>query len=1262
MLTPNVLALLNGRRSFRRYRAALAQAIQLDPALQLLPRLLDLPLAVEPLPDPAAILAAPASITLSGPPASGRTLALLQTLARWAEHGAAGPVVYLSLADSDAANLSPRAIITGAFHRAGLPPALSAESRPCILLIDDLEQLPANRRALWQQLLCGLETSWPAARAVVALPAGEQLPGFQAVELTVPGLDRLGAWLGHLLPNQEIQPILTALTSGHLARLRHQNADLAALALTYPLSGMPASRTQLYEQVYALFRPLLDDDDRLRARPAEPGGPRSRRTPVAVQLAPGMLVGRAALRHYRLARSLAGGADLAILTDLPGAERAAVAPLAAGLLDDPSPVLRLLWGDGSPDPLSVAGMVACLCERPAQSVGYALPLIDLLAQQATPSSQRLLAHLAPSLPELLATAAPERATIALRLVAQARSTLGAERLATLLVALIDHPGADPTLRWAAADLLIETAAAGGAAGDPSIAPMAPPGADTLALAIRCVLGAPAGSARVGAPELRPGLLALLDGAYGAIRRRTVASALLTDAAAPEDLRALALATVPDPLPISRALLGAAIVDPTPEVRRAALTAIGRDEPAAALSVLAQALSGDLRPAVQVDLLAAIAALPQVEAGALLARCALNPQLGATARMAAIDLLAKRGREGAAILLRLLTLPRLGAPGRAAVARHLGRMGVGAALPDLRAILLGDGAPQLRRAAAVALGDLVRRPALREAALAALSAGLAHAGIDSGLIAQIALALGMSGASAAIPALGRLLSPLLDDELRAAWLAHIPDLAILPAAEWPGLSVSPTVRVLLLEQLAVGATPADQPTSLAELVGRQTDAILHAAVTALTAIGSLQPSRRNDIRALLRRALRSERRQHAIDRLLIPLAAISANGGAGDLEAFLSDPGADLRLRWCALDRLGRGPVATPILLRRLETGSDDGFICGRLIELLGEQRARVALPALRQLAEQRGGDPHLRRCAIAALGRLAEPAAEATLLRIILDGHTALDARSAAAAALPPLLDPSACQSLRDLLRIERQPHELAAAVLAALGRSSDREALSLLLRYAQSEQPLEAMAAITAIVAVGERSVAPTLVRVTQSNTAPLGVRLAAVLALLQLWGAEYLPLLRDYLHSPLPPLRLQAHAALARLAPDDERLVAPVADTSAPLALRLAAIGHLAATRAADPVLPMLVINPDEPPQIRIAAAQALAKATDPIAVDGLAAALTTDGPPQLHRHCVEGLTCMAESGGPTAEPARLRLAQLAWQPHQPEIGHWAATALIG
>lgn len=1253
MLTPNVLALLNGRHSFRRYRAALAQAIQLDPALQLLPRLLDLPLAVEPLPDPAAILAAPTSIALAGPPASGRTLALMQTLARWAERGAAGPALYLSLADCDAANLSPRAIIAGALHRAGLPPAISAESRPCILLIDDLEQLPANRRTLWYSLLSGLDQSWPAARAVVAVPAGEQIPGLQSVELTPPEPGQLGAWLGHLLPNQDIQPIRTALTSGHLAGLRHQNADLAALALIYPLSGLPALRTQLYEQAYALVRPLLDDEDRPKARLAEPARPRARRAPEALQLAAGLLVGRTALRHYRLARSLAGGADLAILTDLPGAERAAVAPLAAGLLDDPSPVLRLLWGDGSPDPLSAAGMVACLCERPAQAVGYALPLIDLLAQQASPTAQRLLAHLAPSLPALLATAAPERATVALRLVAQASGALGAERLAALLIALIDHPDADAVLRWAAADLLIASAAEGRPGAD--LAP--PPGADALALAIRCMLGVTAGAAAIGAPELRPGLRALLAGEHGAARRHAVASALLTDPATPEDLRALTLAAAPGTLPSDRALLGQAITDPNPVVRRAALTAVGRDDPAAALGVLAQALGGDLRPAAQIDLLAAIAQIPQVEAGALLARSALNRQLSAAACAAAVDLLATRGREGAAILLRLLTLPRLGGHGRAAVARHLGRMGVGAALPDLRAILLGNGEPLLRRAAAAALGDLVRRPALREAALAALIAGLEHAHVDSSLIAQIALALGMSGASAAIPALGRLLSPLLDDELRVAWLSSIPDLAILPAAEWPALPLAPTVRVLLLEQLAVGATPADQPTSLAELVSRQTDTILHAAVTALTAIGSLQPSRRNDIRALLRRALRSERRQQAIDRLLIPLAAISTNGGASDLEAFLSDPGADLRLRWCALDRLGRGPVAAEILLRRLESGSDDGFIRGRLIELLGEQRVKAALPPLRQIAEQRGGDPHLRRCAIAALGRLAEPAAEATLLRIVLDSHAPLDARSAAAAALPPLLDPAICQSLRELLRIERQPHELAAAVLAALGRSGDRESLTLLLRYAQSEQPTEAMAAITAIVAVGERSVAPTLVQVTQNTLVAPGVRLAAVIALLQLWGAEYLPLLRNYLHSSLLPLRIQAHAALARLNPDDARLLAPVADASAPLALRLAAIGHLATLRPADPVLPMLVINPDEPLQIRIAAAQALAHAADPTAVDGLSAALATDGPPQLHRQCVESLARMAEAGGPAAEPARLRLAQLAWQPHQPEIGHWAS-----
>ncbi|MEI7772138.1 MAG: HEAT repeat domain-containing protein, partial [Chloroflexales bacterium] len=258
MLTPHSFPFFRGGRTIRLVRSALQRHIQDEPAARLLPALLQIPIAPAPIPDPAAILAHAGGIALCGPPASGRSLAMLQIQARWAATGAGGPTIALALAADDASNLSPRAIVAGAIHRAGLPASYAEGDRPMILLLDGWEELSADRRALWRSYAVAAAT-WPVARVVISLPADEAWFGMASLDLVAPDDDALAVWLGQLLPAHDPGIILAALACEPLAAMRGNVGDLLLLALIYPIIGMPLSRAHLYEQAYALARPILGD-------------------------------------------------------------------------------------------------------------------------------------------------------------------------------------------------------------------------------------------------------------------------------------------------------------------------------------------------------------------------------------------------------------------------------------------------------------------------------------------------------------------------------------------------------------------------------------------------------------------------------------------------------------------------------------------------------------------------------------------------------------------------------------------------------------------------------------------------------------------------------------------------------------------------------------------------------------------------------------------------------------------------------------------
>lgn len=1225
VLTSKTFTFLLGKRAARAQRAALEAFLGGEPGLQALPGLLDLPLGLDPLPDPAAILAAPSHLSICGPPASGRTLALLQVAARWCATGSGGPLIYLSLSAEDAPNLPPRAILAGAFQRAGLPPAFGA--RPGILLLDDWETLPADRRLAWRALLTSTAREWRALRVVVALPEGERWPDYRVLEIHADAESR-AAWLRRLLPEEAPEPLLAALRAGS-GGAPIRLADVALLALTLPDHGLPSSRAELYARAYEALRPAVERGD-----PDDP--------------APSPAVGRALLRQYQIARAFAGSAEIGGLAGLPPIERIAVAPLAAGLLGTPAPVLAALWAADVPSGANLAASVACLQAMPDQAPEWGLRLVEHLARpEANAEERSALLALAPVLPRIFA-ASPEveRASAALR-AADAALPPGEGRW----LPLVDHAGAPAALRWAATDLLARQEL------DRELVTAVPEAPDSLALQARAFLAATAleeGVALLATPPLRAGAVALLGDAALGERRLAVARAILAAASVPDELRALAL--IGDPAALERALCS-----PVTVLRQAALAALREEEPAVAADTLARALKHpEATVATRGEALDALAALDHPGATAQLIRALLDEQLGLATRLRALRLLASRGRAGVHVLRQAPGASGLPLALRAAAALQLGRLDDGAALPLLRNALESDAPPLLRRSAAEALGALGRRAERADQVAAALITGLRRAGVDATLIVAIARGLGRSGASAALPPLRSLLGPALAGVLRAAWERRVPELASRSAAAWPALDLPAATRVALMDVLAQGETLADQPSSLAECCARQAERIAEAAALALGDLARARPDLQPAVRIALRQTVATDTRPAVLCAALDSLAVCS--DPAEELEALLDDEAVTLPSRWLALERLGRLAPAREALTRRLNGG--DPFLRAAMVTLLAGQGHEAALPAIRRLARDADADPHLRRAAIAALGRFPPAEAGATLVAIAADESVPADLRALAAATLPSTLSTDERAALYRALRVARQPEEVQAALARALARAGEREALPVLLRLARSEVGVAASASLEALAEVGDDSVEPVLVAVSQSHLAPPQVRLAAVAALLRLCGQAHLTLLREHLNSASTPLRIRAYAVLAATCPDDPQLGEPLSDPAAPLALRLQALERLAARDPAAPALEAALIRHDEEPQIRLAAAAALARG-GPAAPAALAAVLADEpdrppAPPLLRRRCIEALAALARENA-AASAALERLSVLAEAPDQPaEQRHWAGEAL--
>ncbi|MBX0331563.1 HEAT repeat domain-containing protein, partial [Oscillochloris sp. ZM17-4] len=563
-----------------------------------------------------------------------------------------------------------------------------------------------------------------------------------------------------------------------------------------------------------------------------------------------------------------------------------------------------------------------------------------------------------------------------------------------------------------------------------------------------------------------------------------------------------------------------------------------------------------------------------------------------------------------------------APLRAAAARLLGAAAAVDAAPQLRRALLGDGPPILRRSSAAALAALAHAPGGGRIAVAALIEAISRPDPDAALTCSVAAALAAAGAVVAAPALSTLLNPGRPAALRAGWLAAVPALAHTPVDLWQAIPLDPGTRAVLLDSLAAGDTSDDQPSSLDELGRRQAEGAAAAAAAALATLAELRPDLADELCSRLRHAILHAPGALPPAGLLDALAHAAGDSVAAELEAILDSPTGTPALRWAAIERLGRAPSVAAWARGRLRAGGDDPFTLGKLAMILGDLGDQRALPDLQQIAVSGVAESYLRDSAVVAMGKIGGADADTALRAII----TAIDApeqlRARAVTALPQPLSDETRRALRQIVRAEGGAIPLTVAIGLTLARAGEREALPLLLRAAQSERAEDAARAIAALGDMGDQSAAPALVRISQGVTAAPGLRLAAVAALLDLDGAAQLPLLHGYLDSPLPPIRLRAHQILAKVAPGDPRLIAPVSDMSAPLVLRVDALERLMASHPTLSLASAILKHADEPPQLRICAARALGRSGRPEAVRALIEALGTDGPPLLRRSCVLAL----------------------------------------
>jgi len=1271
MVAVNVVGRFLHQNDLHTYRRKLAQEIRQQLLFRLLPALIDLPSEIIG-PDGSqyglsGALHAGRHLSLSGASGSGRRLALLQAALRWAEGSLADtpPPVVVDLQQLDDGTTDPDELLAGA-ALAALRPAEPARLREPLafirrmvgdddqpphahlLLIYGWDELLPERRAVWRAGLQAISETNGATQLLVALPLDEQpWPGFMPLTIAPISPALCASWIEHLAPAEFRAPIAAALIpGGSLHPLSDRLFDIALLAWLAPIAGLPGSRAESYAQALAtILGTTIEELDQARGvaelqrlaaydeQPAESNSYLTERD----------LLGRMHFLHPQVRRFLAARQLVAeqrydLLGTLEEGECAELGPMLATMLDDPTPLYIVLWARAHHHAATSVTLARCLREHAPRNSTWTLRIVAALAHHLHHSDQsaraqliELLSSCMPTLDECLPLAARADEMVQ-RFLFDLFALLPAHLAMPRMQHLLLNAETPESFAWQLADRLLEHPAA----EQPLIAP---PRFNPRAMSRWIYIQAlqdPASCMQIDTATVVAGLHALADSGAGESRKLFVASALVENTAQPDATRLAALELLSgSSQPPAHTVVERACGDTNTDIRRKALELLSQLDPVRAGVALGRtAMDGSASWELR---LAAIRHLGETwppGAERLLLHCSQDAALPLYARLKAVAALAGN-RSGIDELISMLSNAQQHPVVRAAAAWAIGAAGYAGSLPQLIQLIDASDTPSI-----LAEGGCRGLGALRDrAAVGSLARLIARSADDVTLTLAALQALGQIGDPDSTATIGALLGLEALHRLQRSVDPGLLDRPVDDSLTDPALP--PAIADRLALALASSPTDEARPTTLSEFLSGEADRIRAAAARALVAIGG------NPARAALLADLLDETTGGATADLITALSDLEGDQSAESLGYLLNTPDLNPMTHWLVARHLTTHPAGEVVMLRALQNATIDPFTRGALAEGLGQRHALSAVTPLRHLAENREIDAHLRSQALLGLGLLDDPTTETILIRLIGDANDDLTLRGLAAEYLPLQLSAEGRRFLRDLLRADRTPVQLVIGALRTLGRVHDREALPLLLRYCLGETAEIAQAAIDALADLGDGSVAPVLVRISQQHGADHALRLQAVSALLRIGGEGYLPLLRAYLHQGALPFRMLALEALLGSRATASDLLPILSNQSWPTAMRLRLIDYFASDSAAAPALINLLDTPNDEQQLRILAAEALGRLQYTSAAPTLIRqAERADTPTALRLRCVATLQTLNATAGWAS------LSQLADDPDQPDM----------
>jgi len=1186
------------RRLPREVRIAIEQWLEAEPLSRLLPAAFELPLLPEL--NLTHILADARHLAIVGPPASGRSLALAQIARQWLNSQMTVPLVRLLLSDIDIPSLTPRAIVVRALARRNLAPNPLEHNLPCLLIIDDWEELPLARRAIWQRFLVNLSERWPKARVVIALPSGELWPGFTHRAIAPLSDEQLATWIQILFPHSDPQTLFPLFERDPLVMLRERPAELIMLALTQPLSGWPVSRAALYERMAAFATPIL----------------------ATTNDQAGWRIGASARHVYQQAVELAAQSRLEPKTiRSAGAQwRAFCLPLAFGVTLDPQPLITALAASELPNGERLLLLARALRERPRLDPALSRPLLEEMCQYGGEALNMLVPALPIILTDIGRTQSGQVTLLLERIVVQ----LAPKASHKLLMTFLDATDAPPPLRWHAIDLLCQ---------QQMTPPPLPEYTDLIGQAGRCLLAVSSGNAYswLTNPALQLGLRLLLSGAAGTERQRTIAHYLLQHTELPAPIRALA------PAALSTTDLERAAADPAAEVRRAARAVWLRT---GQVGHVARFIMQTHQPWVARD--EALADLTLDKDGqSFLIGFALSNRLSLDVRLRAIRFL-HRLDSGQMLLKRLLDTESELTIVRAAAAYQF--VHYPQAVPFLQSYVSYQHPPLLRRAVVQTLAQIAAQNHAAAAAARKILHDLAYQpDIDSELTITIITALGQYGGAEAITTLGYLLAPIYGVHVLQEWIKTLPAL-IGPAERWLSAATEST-RAILADLIVHSDTVANRSCCILDrpsvLVAHHVLRVSSAAVRAVTQIGQLHPHLYPATKALLEIVLYDASAPR-------PLTDLLAVFTTPELARLAREAVHDHPLRMIALRAIADRPDGAQTLIQLAEA-TDRDLACNALDQIRPPFSAEVR-DALLRLANS-SSETVIRLTALQALGRSSDPTVTPTLMTIVDNEHEAVDIRIAAlhaATAIP-------VTRLIDI--ITTHPEPLRSAALYALKRSDRPAPANLLHRMAFDADRTCALAAVDALAGQIPTTTS-ILLRIVRSHP-DLSIRLAAAAALRDTATEDVLPVFIEGLLAPYPALQTQAFTLLATIDPHHPALRQVLADPNTPEVLKSLAVQHLSTHTPSDPLIRAVAIHPEHSEQLRCLAIRALAQQADEATIKDLAQLATeAETQPLSIRYAAVMAIVSNCTAGNTA--ARNALANLATS-SIPEIDLWAGSALL-